>query len=404
MGVGKPSDPPGQYDLEISLLGGGNGYGESVLIHLGDDVWVVVDSLLDPKSKENLPLAYLDSIGVDPAESVKLIVASHWHKDHIAGLADIVSACSKAEFSSSVARENSMFLTLVSLDKHISNPTYSGVREFRHILDNVLQSKRPLKNAIEDRLLLAYKRSDGVACEVWALSPSDDTLLHFESKFGELIKKASDGKAITVKAGGPGINDTSVVLLIKVGETHVLLGADLEVTPSHPTRGWHAVMASTKCPKGNEVEVFKIPHHGSENGYHQDVWDRSLLKDNPLVALTSYAPGKKKLPEPKEVKKILDHSENAFITSSPHTAVRPGGKKRSQKAMNAIRGIGLNIKELKFHYGHVRLRKKTERTRFSTVCDSIFGSQRNRRSALWEVNLYGEAKKLSALPLPGSKC
>lgn len=399
MGIGNPSDPPGQYDLEISLLGGGNGYGESVLVHLGDHVWIVIDSLIDPKNKKNLPLAYLDSIGVDPAESVKLIVASHWHKDHIAGLADIVSTCSEAQFYSSVARENSMFLTLVSLEEQLPNSSYSGVQEFKRILDHMTQSQRTPKNAIEDRLLLEYQRSDGVICEVWALSPSDDTLRHYEETIGSLITDARAGKGITAKASAS--NHTSVVLLIKVGETHVLLGADLEVTPGHPSRGWHAVMASSKCPKVNEVEVFKIPHHGSENGYHPDVWDRALLKDKPHVALTSYARGNK-LPEPKEVKRILDHSEKAFITSSPHIIVRQGGKKRNQKAMSAIRGTGMNLREIKFHYGQIRLRKNTEKTMLSTICDKVFGHRRSQRSGLWQVEQFGEARKLSDLLLSGA--
>ena len=87
--------PPGRGDFELTLLG--PGYGESLVLHLGDGIWVLVDSCLD---SDGLPqaLRYFESINVDPAEAVDLIVATHWHDDHIRGIADLVETCKKATF------------------------------------------------------------------------------------------------------------------------------------------------------------------------------------------------------------------------------------------------------------------------------------------------------------------
>ena len=85
--------PPGKNEFEITLFG--PGYGESVVLHVGNGAWIVVDSCID---KENTPVAihYLNRLGVDPAEAVTLVVATHWHDDHIRGMARLVAACTNA--------------------------------------------------------------------------------------------------------------------------------------------------------------------------------------------------------------------------------------------------------------------------------------------------------------------
>ena len=75
--------PPQANEIEVSLFG--PGYGECVLLHLGFSDWVIVDSCLN-KDKSPPVLEYLRALGQDPAQVVKLVVATHWHDDHIGGL------------------------------------------------------------------------------------------------------------------------------------------------------------------------------------------------------------------------------------------------------------------------------------------------------------------------------
>lgn len=84
--------------FEVYLIGTGN-YGESVVLNLGMNNWIVVDSCIDPTSKEVLPLSFLKSKGVDIENDVKLIVCTHWHDDHIKGISKILEACKSSAFS-----------------------------------------------------------------------------------------------------------------------------------------------------------------------------------------------------------------------------------------------------------------------------------------------------------------
>ena len=81
--------PPRDGEFELTLLG--PGYGESVVMHVGAGVWVLVDSC--GRADAPAALEYLAKVGVDPAEAVKLIVASHWHDDHMRGMAHLAHTC-----------------------------------------------------------------------------------------------------------------------------------------------------------------------------------------------------------------------------------------------------------------------------------------------------------------------
>ena len=94
----------------VSLFG--PGYGEGILIHLGSKEWIVVDSCINPETGNSVALEYFETINVDP-NSVKLIVATHWHDDHIRGLCDVVRNCKKAEFVISEALIEDEFINLV---------------------------------------------------------------------------------------------------------------------------------------------------------------------------------------------------------------------------------------------------------------------------------------------------
>src|SRR5438876_12006346 len=88
---------PREDEIEVSLFG--PGFGESVVIHVGGNDWVIVDSCKNPDTKRAVALDYLEAIGVNVASDVKLIVASHWHDDHIDSLSQIYDRAQHAVFA-----------------------------------------------------------------------------------------------------------------------------------------------------------------------------------------------------------------------------------------------------------------------------------------------------------------
>ena len=108
--AGEAGNPPGENEFEVVLFG--PGYGESIVLHIGFGSWVIVDSCINDAGKPRA-LEYLESIGVNPAQGVELIVATHWHDDHIRGMAKLVEVCSKANFCCANALRTEEFLAAI---------------------------------------------------------------------------------------------------------------------------------------------------------------------------------------------------------------------------------------------------------------------------------------------------
>ena len=155
--------------------------GECVLVHIGDGDWVVVDSCIDRRKQRPVALDYLTSLQVDVASRVKLVVATHWHDDHIRGLADVLLAAEKAKFVNSAAYDFKQLLRINALGNRVA-PQASATREYDRIaalLDHRLRTglKHEIVGpipALANKKLLALTRGErSVSAEIVALSPSD---------------------------------------------------------------------------------------------------------------------------------------------------------------------------------------------------------------------------------------
>ena len=331
--------PPDIDEFELTLLG--PGYGESIVLHVGGGAWVLVDSCLDEKGTSR-SLRYLENMDIDPAESVELIVATHWHDDHIRGMAQMVEVCDKATFCCSSVLRDKEFLAVVGAleDRHLS-AAGSGLREIFNIFSWLSEVKSQPTLAIADRLI--YRRGE---CEIWSLSPNDANFLHFLRTIGALVPKEGESKR-RIPSISP--NDVAVVLWIKADDLVVLLGSDLE------KRGWVEILQSTTRPAGM-ASAFKVPHHGSENAHEPDVWKR-MLEPDPFAVLTPWRRGRRRLPSNRDAQRILSCTKNAYasatIGSSASTTMS-----RIKEVDRTIRESGVELRRLTMSPGAVRLRRK----------------------------------------------
>src|SRR6266568_2380652 len=104
---------PKRDEIELSVFG--PGFGECLLLHLGHGEWLLVDSCVDQRRREQPALAYLNRIGVDSEQAVKVIVTTHWHDDHIRGMAEVVSTCAAARFVCPAALRQTEMLVLLGM-------------------------------------------------------------------------------------------------------------------------------------------------------------------------------------------------------------------------------------------------------------------------------------------------
>jgi len=228
----------------------------------------------------------------------------------------------------------------------------SGLSEFKRIYSTLLNRRRntpqrlvsPMLANENKRLLYLDRHDRPCVAAITALSPSDGRVKMAISAFANAIPKEGDPqRSISVNQ-----NDTSVALWVQFGNQHVLLGADLEHTGIQG-EGWMAVLESFQG--SSRAQLYKIPHHGSANGHHQEIWDR-LLQPNPVAALTPYSSGLTPLPQPSELAKLRQLTNELYCTSTGGGKVAPKDPLVEKLARNA----GVRRRALEGKPGHIRVR------------------------------------------------
>ena len=357
---------------QIELCVFGPGYGECCVVHLGDDAWIVVDSCINSHTKKPVALEYLESIGVG-FDKVQYVVATHWHDDHVRGMADQLKAFSHARFCASSALTNKEFLaTVVAYEERHNIAGGSGVSELSRVID-ILQSRRGTTSptrACPGRRILTLPGSGALPERVvQTLSPSDKQFDLFLLQVGGLMPQPFKTR-IRVPDQSP--NDISIAIHIAIGDDQaLLLGADLEES-GDPELGWSAILASANRPAPQAL-IFKIPHHGSETGHCARVWQEMLIKD-PVSIVTPWNRNKG-LPTAADIQRISNLTYAGFCTSSQHQSPA----KRSHSVEKQIKEtVGRSLRAAQMHTGWVRVRN---------------GGVRN--PTIWSVEFSSEACHLN---------
>jgi beta-lactamase superfamily II metal-dependent hydrolase len=363
--------PPDNKEFELSLFG--TGYGESIVLHLGFDYWIIIDSCRDPASKKPAALEYLLNLGVDVSSQVSMVAATHWDTDHIEGLAQIIQAAKSARFVCSSATNSDEFDRFVAFGQGTVQllPKTSSA-EIVEILTEIPASDRTQRKprlASAGKVLLDI--DPGVPIIVQALSPSDADVIAALARLKNIPSSAQ--KMNRIRLPRMDSNDASVALSVRIGEeAFCLLGADLEEIGS-TDRGWQAIVTEWPSHKGRH-RVFKIPHHGSKNGHHDLIWS-TLLESKPYSVLTSCVHGRTCIPTREDCERILNASGHAFLTTIPRKAKykdpNPAVRRTMSDMTDSVHVVNPSL-------GHVRLRRSL-----------ASGSE-------WKLNLFGAAAEMTS--------
>lgn len=323
----------------------GRGQGESILVQLTDENWMIVDSCTNDEKKP-AALAYLYEHGFNPKECVKLIVISHFHNDHIKGLGEIIEQCPSANICISAALNTREFDAYI---RAISDPDdkFAQTSEFNKVMQHFEQLKKDgrLKFAVADRHI--YKLDN---ISVVSLSPCDNDIVESDTNFANLLKVRNNTTTTIKSAALINPNNYSVVLRIfdENSNHEMLLGADLEVRTNG---GWDSVCDCALSPKPNKINVFKIPHHGSVTGYHEKTWEH-LINSTPECLMTTY---NSVLPTEEMVEIYGKRAKGLYCASTPSNYKKPDNLAKILKSISKTNSSAVFMNK-NSRFGYIRVK------------------------------------------------
>ncbi|MFA7386635.1 MAG: MBL fold metallo-hydrolase [Thiohalobacteraceae bacterium] len=342
--------PPANDEFEVSIFG--SGIGECLIVHLGDQQWMVVDSCLSRTLDQSIATEYLAALGLAPENAVKWIVLTHWHDDHVKGAADLVSRCPAAKIYHSAAHHLDEYVALtetLSPTGFTVDRNTSGIVELAKILRVLADRGRRDKNYVLDKFAPAIvgreitsHTASGLRVHAKALSPGDVEFNKALIALRALIPREGQPRAVLPR---PKRNHTAVAVWIEFGGHAALLGSDLEEEGSEYT-GWSVILRDHRPQM--KAKVFKVPHHGSVTGHKDEVWDE-LLVPKAVAVTTGYS--RSGLPTPDDVIRVKQRTDLFGCTTRPSSC-----PKRDPAVERTMRETVISRQVLTGAMGHLQIR------------------------------------------------
>jgi beta-lactamase superfamily II metal-dependent hydrolase len=297
--------PPAPDEFELSVFGAG--VGESIVAHLGDGDWLVVDSCLNPETGTPIALDYFNALQGHKRPAILAIVLTHWHDDHTSGAVKILESAPAADLVCSTAFKSDEFKRALEAIR-ISRISRSGLDELGGIFEALLARKQSPKLASANRLL---RRTNYAT--VTSLSPADSTVWNAFHNLAPLLVSAGRPRRRVPQHSQ---NDASIVLWLEFGSARVLLGGDLE-TGGGPDRGWRAILTDRER-SSERGSIFKVAHHGSPDADLDGIWS-DLLMPSPISIVTPFTAGRLPRPTEGDVNRLLSRTTDLHLAASART-------------------------------------------------------------------------------------
>jgi len=339
---------PAKNELEVTLIGAGSNAGESIVVHLADNKWMIIDSC--KSDGEVLPLYYLQKKEINLGDVI-FVMCTHWHSDHVRGLSNVISACPNAKlilpafFTQKKAYE-------VLFASSVTNQ--SPVAKELHACLNILKEregalKKPMYLGPRDELKTIL--CDGVNVEVRSFSPSDymkelyDKLLAY-STFKEMAETDME----------PNMCSSVIDISTDNHLLSVLLGADLECNREKKedldckslcadcfALGWcNIITESDKFKERAKYNYIKAAHHSSVTGYCPELMDSKVDKERTVITTTVFENGAGvRLPKEDMLRLYLSKADNYYITAqqSKPVVVKDGKTEIEELKHNGVEKV-----------------------------------------------------------------
>jgi len=254
-------------ELTIHVVSAGKG--ESVIVELPNGSWGVVDcytrSIAD--DSKNLTIMFLRQHNV---RSLEFVCITHPHADHYRGLNQLLKGFEVKyfwRFGAFIDRDLFKLTTYfeeAAIDDDNEEGDADQLTEAFHTA-YYKHEKGYIKKIFrlhDDMRIYPLQAGPNPDFQISTIAPSADQITEYEKGLARCFD--SSGR-LSHELSHQRHNDVSVALLIRYGETRVILCGDVEAA------GWSETLELFR-PEDLKAHGIKVSHHGSATGYTVDLW------------------------------------------------------------------------------------------------------------------------------------
>jgi hypothetical protein len=300
--------------LKIYLYGSTEG--ESIVLHLPNGKWGVVDSFADSLKDSATNPAYrlLKSKNVTELEFLCL---THPHNDHFRGMSQILQGFTVKQFWTFFGPDPNdvkLLKTYFTAEAvQLDRAAFTEVaEELASIFDIVEARKIDRQLVVSRRPMYPVPGDPHLEVAIRGIAPTDERIFTYKKMLlNSLANTPGEVEAIPREKH----NVISSGLMINFGQARILLGGDVE------ERAWQEILSENR-PEDLASHFVKISHHGSKTGYCPELWPILSTKGSarPVTALTPYKPSH--LPRPSALDHIREYTQSIYSASQAGHAER----------------------------------------------------------------------------------
>jgi beta-lactamase superfamily II metal-dependent hydrolase len=286
------------------------GHGDMSLLRLPGEKWVLIDCRLPSRDDQNRFIALVERLNV---RRLDLLILTHPHYDHYAGMADVVSYFTRD------GRSIGRFGTSGPNSFDVSKMIEARGRPPEEVSE-YLRLWRVLIPLIERNELDHVRLDDDVRPVEFEAAGRSVRLIALAPRSSKVALAAF--RQLTGDQPVLAVNDLSVVLVLQVSNQdkvfQAIFTADVETDQlERAIRMWH--LREENLTPDAAFQVTKVPHHGSGNGHCAALV--SARRSGRSVAAISVGT-RYRLPKREVVASYQDGGWTVLSTTTTHAAPR----------------------------------------------------------------------------------
>lgn len=320
--------------LTLYLGGGAGGVGESIVIHMPDGRWIVMDVCYCADQRGgppwNFPLHILREAG---ASHLDLLVLSHPDSDHFEGLEELLAAYPDRQRLRRLWTfpRNGLLELLTRWAAQLPDPWSQARRALFASLSHA-RHRYPMEEPCYPSSLYPPPELGPSPYSVRALVPTEEDTHRLWAEVAQ-ISQALHGRPNSqlrafLRDRKPTLdgNALSLGLIIEWGALKLLLAGDVEV-PAGGRGGWPGLLRELEQQGEpgllDDVDVVKVPHHGSlsrsSTSLHHETWERlrGQRARVPLALLTPKNGGNAPPPQAAGLEWLAPRADCLGVTAAP---------------------------------------------------------------------------------------